>query len=90
MTTTPDNFDAVALVEKMENEASRGCGLHYELFESRLLDALSRKADTLAGEQLAAFTEALTARGWSIDADTLQAAAKEAAEVWAEIQNDML
>ena len=73
------DFDPVALVERMEKEATPV--LYYELFDFLFLTAAHQKAETLTDEQRVAFIDALISRGWSLSPERMKAADEAASRV---------
>lgn len=75
------------LIQRLEDEANKGCGQYYELFESSLLESLQSVAATFdKANDLAAFTDAAASRGWKFDEESLRASADAKQQVWDEIR----
>ena len=69
-------------IMKMEDEANKGCGLYFELFEPRLL----RRLIGFREQILNAFETAVAQRGWNLSEESLAAAERGEEEVLAEIR----
>ena len=66
-----DGIHVSAVIKRIEEEAHRGCGLHYEIFERRSHDGLINVLNRLNEEDRALLLKEANGRGYSLDADSL-------------------
>jgi len=69
-----DSVSAACLVERAEKRAAQGCGLHYEIYEYRVLEELNDILANLSAGDAATFQAAAASRGFCLDESALQGA----------------
>lgn len=72
-------------IERIEKEATSGCGLYYELYEPRVLRALRSFRDRLCPYDLEIFNRI---NPWDLSDEAYAASCRAESEVWAEIRSD--
>ncbi|EGZ3995962.1 hypothetical protein AIA08_003778 [Salmonella enterica subsp. enterica serovar Wichita] len=64
--TRGDSVSARHLIQRLKNEANRGCGLYYEIYEHRLLNGLLDLHSTLNASDAATFRDVAVSCGCSL------------------------
>lgn len=67
-----DSIRARSLIERIEIEAHHGCGLHYEIYEYRVLTRLFSTLQGLSAKDAETFSAAASSRGFRLDDSALQ------------------
>jgi hypothetical protein len=80
----------IAQIRLVEKEASVGCGLYYELYVLRILDAFRLIAAELDDRGKKVFSRLLTVHGWDISDETYLAACHAQNKAWSEISSDFV
>lgn len=83
-----DVIRADVVLARMEEQANRGCGLHYEIYESRLLGAAMRYLEKLPVKDRPVFMGAAARRGHVLTLADEQHAHDECDELMAELARD--
>lgn len=78
----------VKLVDRIQKDASTGCGQHFELFEARVLSSLSKQLASFKLPHNEMFNLALRKRGWRLK--ELPQARQAAHDCLAEINQEMV
>ena len=69
-----DSVRAECLIQRIEKEANRGCGLYYEIYEYRALEELNGMLANLSASDAATFQKVAASRGFSLDDSALKGA----------------
>ena len=83
-----DSVSAECLIQRIEKEANRGCGLYYEIYNYRALSRLYGMLANLSAGDAATFKAVAASRGFSLDRSTLIEAGREYQEILAEIRRE--
>ncbi|ELR8757041.1 hypothetical protein U7210_003404 [Escherichia coli] len=83
-----DVIRADVVLIRMEAQANRGCGLHYEIYESRLLGAAMCYLEKLPVKDRPVFMGAAARRGYSLTLAHEQQAHNDCDELMAELARD--
>ncbi|EOX8956954.1 hypothetical protein ACPW5J_004336 [Enterobacter hormaechei] len=83
-----DSVRAECLIQRIEKEASRGCGLYYEIYQYRVLEELSGVLANLDAGDAATFQEVTASHGFSLDESALQGAFQAYHETLSEIRRE--
>lgn len=81
-----DRISAAVIYDLIEKEAHRGCGLHYEIYESRLIGGLLEHIAYLNDKDAATLRKYAEGKGTRIDAYSEALEAER--QCWAEIHRD--
>ncbi len=77
-----DVIRAEVVLERLEHKAQRACGLHYEIFEARLLEMAMNWLEQLPVKDRPVFIGAATKRGYMLTRKNLEAAQDACDELW--------
>ena len=77
-----DVIRADVVLERLEYKAHRGCGLHYEIYESRLLGMAMNWLESLPVKDRPVFIGAAAKRGYMLTLKELEAAQDACDELW--------
>lgn len=83
-----DSVNAECLIQRIEKEANRGCGLYYEIYNYRALSELNDVLANLNAGDTATFQAVAASRGFHLDRATLIEAGREYQEIIAEIRRE--
>lgn len=83
-----DRISAAVIYDLIEKEAHRGCGLHYEIYESRLIGGLLEHIAYLNDKDAATLRKYAEGKGTRIDTDDYSEALEAERQCWAEIHRD--
>lgn len=85
-----DRISAAVIYDLIEKEAHRGSGLHYEIYESRLIGGLLEHIAYLNEKDATTLKEYAEQQGTRIDDDAYRDALEAERQCWAEIQRDQM
>lgn len=85
-----DRISAAVVYDLIEKEAHRGCGLHYEIYESRLIGGLLEHIAYLNEKDATTLREYVERKGTRIDDDAYRDALEAERQCWAEIYRDQM
>ncbi|QMM55179.1 hypothetical protein HVX06_21825 (plasmid) [Enterobacter sp. RHB15-C17] len=83
-----DVIRADALLARMEKQANKGCGLHYEIFESRLLGMAMNYLSALPLKDRPVFIGAAAKRGYMLTLAEAERAENDCDDLMSEIASD--
>lgn len=83
-----DSVRAECLIQRIEKEANRGCGLYYEIYHYRALSKLYGVLVNLSAGDAATFRTVAASRGFSLDSGALYEAGREYQESLADIRRE--
>ncbi|WP_300002402.1 hypothetical protein [uncultured Cedecea sp.] len=83
-----DVIRADVVLERMEKQANRGCGLHYEIYESRLLSMAMIYLEALPLKDRPVFMGAASKRGYMLTLAAEEQAHREESELMNELASD--
>lgn len=67
-----DSMRAACIIEHIENEAMRGCGLYYEIYHYRVVCRLLQLLQTLKVTYRITLTEEANLRGFTLDETSIK------------------
>lgn len=85
-----DRISAAVVYDLIEKEAHRSCGLHYEIYESRLIGGLLEHIAYLNDKDAATLRKYAEGKGTRIDDDAYRDALEAERQCWAEIYRDQM
>ena len=85
-----DRISAAVVYDLIEKEAHRGCGLHYDIYESRLIGGLLEHIAYLNEKDATTLREYAEQKGTRIDDDAYRDALEAERQCWAEIYRDQM
>lgn len=68
-----DSVSAASLISRIEKEAHRGCGLYYEIYHYRALEALRALLPVLSAGDADTLCQCAAGQGFYLDDETRQA-----------------
>ncbi|MBD8234744.1 dpoa decarboxylase (plasmid) [Pantoea agglomerans] len=85
-----DRISAAVVYDLIEKEAHRGCGLHYEIYKSRLIGGLLEHIAYLNEKDATTLREYAEQKETRIDDDAYRDALEAERQCWAEIYRDQM
>lgn len=85
-----DSVSAVCLIQRIEKEANRSCGLYYEIYNYRALSELNGVLANLSAGDAATFITVAASRGFHLNESTLRDSSKAYQETMDEIRRDQV
>ncbi|MDU1199065.1 hypothetical protein [Kluyvera ascorbata] len=85
-----DVIRADVVLERMERQANSGCGLHYEIYDARLLGMAMNFLNKLPLKDRPVFMSAAEKRGYILTAKELERADAACDELWSLLQAEMM
>ncbi|HDK6220006.1 TPA: hypothetical protein M2P66_000075 [Klebsiella quasipneumoniae] len=67
-----DSIRAASVIQRIEDEAMRGCGLYYEIYHYRVLNRLCRLLKNLIATDRQTLINEATRRGFNLDKSSLE------------------
>lgn len=86
--TRGDSVSAKHLIQQLKNDANRGCGLYYEIYEHRLLSGLLDLHSTLSASDAATFRDVAASCGCSLAESDVQNARQAYSKIMDEIRRE--
>lgn len=83
-----DSVSAENLIQRIEKEAHHGCGLHYEIYQYRVLSELRNLLANLSAGDAETFQQAAAKRGFHLDDKALEESRQCYHETLAEIRQN--
>lgn len=86
-----NQFDVIradVVLERLEKQAHKGCGLHYEIYQSRLLQDAMDYLDQLPLKHRATFIDSAACRGLELTLEEEQRAKQAGDKLMASLAND--
>lgn len=83
--THHDRISVTYIYDSLSKEANQGCGLYYELYESRFIGLLRHHLSQLNGTDAEKLRRYAESQGTNVDDDTYHAVLKAERECLAEI-----
>ncbi|HIE3619852.1 TPA: hypothetical protein ACXLW9_002918 [Yersinia enterocolitica] len=80
-----DSMRAVCVIEHIENEAMRGCGLYYEIYHYRVICRLLQLLQTLNATDRITLTEEASQHGFTLDETSIKESRQRYSDVIREI-----
>lgn len=86
--TPGDSVSAESVIQRIEKNAHRGCGLHYEIYEYRALSELNDVLASLSPGDAEIFRNAAAQRGFHLNEKELQESYQAYCDTLNEIRKD--
>lgn len=83
-----DVIRADVVIKRMEENANRGCGLYYEIYESRLLDSAMNYLLELPLKDRPVFMAAASVSGFTLTLSAMESANEAYVELMSELRDD--
>ncbi|EEE2004516.1 hypothetical protein CI266_004950 [Salmonella enterica subsp. enterica serovar Kotte] len=83
-----DSVSVRSLIQRAEKEAHHGCGLHFEIYQYRVLDQLKSQLAVIDAADVATFIEVAASCGYHLDDSTIQGARQAYEKKLEEIRKD--
>ncbi|MDT7487276.1 dpoa decarboxylase [Citrobacter koseri] len=81
----PDRISVTCIYDSLSNEAHQGCGLYYEIYESRFIHLLRHHLSLLNKQDAEKLRWYAKCRGTNTDDETYRTALNAEQECWSEI-----
>lgn len=85
-----DRISVGAVYRKFSEEANQGCGLYYEIYESRLISLLRHHLSRLNEQDADKLRRYAENQGTKVDDETYREVLKAEQECWAEIYREQV
>ena len=83
-----DSIKAAALIERFEKEAIWGCGLHFEIYEYRVVESLLAAASQMDADDVETLRTVALQRDHHLDEQSLEACRQGYRNTLAEIRKE--